>query len=121
MWISPETLYSPVLASFADSKLFDFARASNSMTLRTKRMLYVTHYVRYITLGACALGTVAKIVNPGHSCRSWNDSGFFSTLRVYVCLPANCYGMCSHVVPFDSLACMHACMALQCLDPSGLR
>ena len=33
VWISPKTLYSPVLASFADSKLLDLARASDCMTL----------------------------------------------------------------------------------------
>ena len=32
VWISLKTLYSPVLAAFADSKLLDFARASDSMT-----------------------------------------------------------------------------------------
>ena len=64
-----ETLCSPVLASFADSKLLDFARASDSMTLHINRTLCVARYIRYVhllTLGACALGTVAKIVNPGH-------------------------------------------------------
>ena len=59
-------------ASFADSKLLDFARASDSMTLRVNRTLCVGCYIRYVrllTLGACALGTVAKIINPGHHCR----------------------------------------------------
>ena len=32
MWISLKMLCSPVLASFADSKLLDFAQASDSMT-----------------------------------------------------------------------------------------
>ena len=32
VWISLKTLCSPVLAAFADSKLLDFARASDSMT-----------------------------------------------------------------------------------------
>ena len=32
VWNSPKTLCSPVLASFADSKLLDFARAGDSMT-----------------------------------------------------------------------------------------
>ena len=75
MWISPKTLFLPVLASFADYKLLDFDPASDSMTLnvRIDRMvyMYVTHDTQYIcllTLGACALGTVAKIVNPDH-CR----------------------------------------------------
>ena len=31
VWISPKTLCSPVLASFADFKLLDFARASDSI------------------------------------------------------------------------------------------
>ena len=71
MWISPKTLCLPVLASFADYKLLDFDPASDSMTLHVciNRMvyMYVTHdtqymymYVRLLTLGACALGTVAK-------------------------------------------------------------
>ena len=67
MWISPKTLCLPVLASFADSKLLDFARASDSMTLRINRTLCVARYIRYVrllTLSACALGTVAKIINP---------------------------------------------------------
>ena len=38
MWISPKTLCSPVLASFADSKLLDFARASDSMAKRINRL-----------------------------------------------------------------------------------
>ena len=69
MRISPKTLCWPVLASFADSKLLDFARTSDSMTLCISRTLCVTCYIRYVcllTLGACALGMVAKIVNPGH-------------------------------------------------------
>ena len=68
MWISPKTLCSPVLASFADSKLLDFARASDSMTLRINRTLCAARYIRYVhllTLGACALSMVAKIVDPG--------------------------------------------------------
>ena len=32
VWISPKMLCLPVLTSFADSKLLDFARASDSMT-----------------------------------------------------------------------------------------
>ena len=62
MWISPKTLRSPVLASFADSKLLDFCPASSSMTLRINRTLCVAHYIRYILLplSACALGMVAK-------------------------------------------------------------
>ena len=59
----------PVLVSLADSKLLDFAQASDSMTLYINRMLCVTRYIPYVrllTLSACALGTVTKIVNPGH-------------------------------------------------------
>ena len=55
--------------NFADSKLLDFARASDSMTLHINRMLCVVLYIRYVrllNLGACTLGTVAKIVNPDH-------------------------------------------------------
>ena len=32
VWISLKMFYSPVLAAFANSKLLDFARASDSMT-----------------------------------------------------------------------------------------
>ena len=70
MWISPKTLCSPVLASFADSKLLDFAQA---MTLCINRILCVARYIRHVcllTLGTCALGTVAKIVNPRRLPRS---------------------------------------------------
>ena len=71
------------LASSVDSKLLDFTRASDSINLRINRMLYVARYICLITLGACALGTVAKIINPGHHCRlpcsvhwrAFNDHG----------------------------------------------
>ena len=69
MWISLKILCLPVLASFADSKLLDFAQASDSMTLCINRTLCVARYIQYIrllTLGACALGTVAKIIDPRH-------------------------------------------------------
>ena len=50
MWISLKMLCSPVLASFADSKLLDFAQTSDSMTLHINRTLciacYNTVYVR---------------------------------------------------------------------------
>ena len=36
VWISPKTLCSPVLASFTDSKLLDFARVSDSTDLTYK-------------------------------------------------------------------------------------
>ena len=48
MWISPKTLCSPGLASFADSKLLDFCPASGSMTLRISRMLCIACYIRYM-------------------------------------------------------------------------
>ena len=59
-WISPKTLCSPVLASFADSKLLDFSRASDSMTFRiNKRYVSRAVYGMYVllTLYACALGS----------------------------------------------------------------
>ena len=67
VWISLKTLCSPVLASFADSKLLDFARASNSMTYRTLCAARYTciQYMHLLTLGARALSMVAKIVDPG--------------------------------------------------------
>ena len=37
MWIFPKMLCSPDLASFADSKLLDFSRASDTMTLHIPR------------------------------------------------------------------------------------
>ena len=86
MWISPKTLCLPVLASFADYKLLDFDPASDSMTLhvRINRMvyMYVTHdtqYVRLLTLGACALGTVAK------NCQPWSlpPPSLFSSLASF--------------------------------------
>ena len=43
-WIPLKMLYSPVLESFTDSKLLDFARASNSMTLHINRTLCVACY-----------------------------------------------------------------------------
>ena len=41
VWISPKTLCSPVLASFADSKLLD----PGQLTLRINRTLGVSHYI----------------------------------------------------------------------------
>ena len=88
------------------------------MTLHINRTLYVARYIQYVcnTLGACALGMFAKIVNAGH-CRAaafltqstgelltiMDDSGFFSTLRIDLCI-FSCHAMCILVVPFDSLA-----------------
>ena len=46
----PKTLCSPVVASFADSKLLDFASASDSMTLCINRTLYVASYIQYVRL-----------------------------------------------------------------------
>ena len=46
VWISPKMLYSPILASFADSKLLDFSPASSSMTLRINRTLCVARYIQ---------------------------------------------------------------------------
>ena len=112
-WISLKMLCSPVLASFADSKLLDFSPASGGMTLRINRMLYVALYM----VRTC-------IINPGrmrfrHDCKNATtflaqhtgelstdeagDSGFISTLRV--CM-FSCHAMtvCILVVPFDSLA-----------------
>ena len=54
MWISPKTFCSPALASFADSKLLDFAQASDSITYRINRAL------------CCALYTVCMSINPQH-------------------------------------------------------
>ena len=56
VWILLKTLYSPVLASFADSKLLDFSPISGGMTLRINRILYVMHYIQYHV----------RIINPGH-------------------------------------------------------
>ena len=67
VWISPKMLYSPILASFADSKLLDFAQTSASMTLRLNRTLSVACCIWYMWLftpGACALGTFAKFIDP---------------------------------------------------------
>ena len=80
VWISPKTLCSPVLASFADSKLLDFSRASDSMTWRVNRTLCVARYIRYVrtTLGACAIGTVvnAASLRSGHApWRTFDDHG----------------------------------------------
>ena len=50
IWISPKMLCSPVLASFADSKLLNFFQDSDSMTLRINRMLCVTCYVQYVRI-----------------------------------------------------------------------
>ena len=44
---SKNTLFAS-FASFANSKLLDFSQASDSITLRINRMLYVAHYIRYI-------------------------------------------------------------------------
>ena len=68
VWILPKTLCSPALASFADSILFDFARASDSMTYRITR-----------TLSACTVASIRPLTS---FWRSWDDSGFFSTLRL---------------------------------------
>ena len=66
VWISPKALRSPVLASFADSKLLDLSRASDSITSRINRTLCVTRYIRYVRINACrAVGTVAIIVDAG--------------------------------------------------------
>ena len=48
------------LASFADSKLLDFSRASDSLALRINGTLCVVRniYGMYIFHGACVLGTV---------------------------------------------------------------
>ena len=98
MWISPKTLYFPVLASFANSKLLDFSRASDGMTLRINRKMCVACYIRYVrllTLCACALRHDCKM-NPGAPPppsllsllatfrQSWDDSArdFFLTRRV---------------------------------------
>ena len=61
MWISPKTLRLPDLASFADSKLLDLSRASNSISSRINRTLCVTCYIRYVRISACTVGTVAII------------------------------------------------------------
>ena len=53
MWILSKSLYLPVLASFADSMLLDFSRASDSMTLHINRMLCVPCYLQY-----------GRIINP---------------------------------------------------------
>ena len=100
VWILPKTLCSPVLASFADSKLLDFSRlalASCSTTSRTvctciNRMFCVVHYIQY----ACiinpwctrsrqlqeSLKLVTAAVLGELSMDEADDSGFFSTLRV---------------------------------------
>ena len=95
VWISPKTLCSPVLASFANSKLLDFSRVSDSMTLRINRKMCVACYnIRY---SVCTSINPRRMrirhdckMNPGHLSplatfqRSWNGSarGFFLTLRV---------------------------------------
>ena len=90
MCISPKTLRSPVLASFADSKLLDFSRASDSITSRINRMLCITRYIRYVHINACAVGTAAIIIDtetmPSSlagelSTNEADNSGFFSTRK----------------------------------------
>ena len=61
------------------------------------------HGMHILTLGACALGTVAKIIKVGHhrfaqltgelSTDEAEDNGFFSTLRVDLCI-FGCHTMC---------------------------
>ena len=65
MCISPKTLHLPVLLSFADSMLFDFPQASDSMTSRINRTLCVMRYIRYVRINVCTVGTVAIIVDAG--------------------------------------------------------
>ena len=48
VWISPKTLHSPVLASFADSKLLDFSRLTAGMPLRINRTLCIMRYIRSV-------------------------------------------------------------------------
>ena len=123
-------LFSPVLASFADSKFLDFSPASDSMTLRINRTLCVTRYVQYVRINPqriCCRVTI--IVDTGHdhplppfsltgelSMDEANNSGF-STLRVSM---ISCHAMCILVVdlPFDSLYVKSLCACMQWLDPS---
>ena len=123
MWISPKTLCSPVLTSFADSiyKLLDFSQAFDSMTSRIKRTLCVACYIWYVNpqhmrfMPSCINRRrwpppLPSSLNPLVSFRrSWDDRGFISTLRV--CM-FSCHAMCILVVPFDSLAnkALYACM-----------
>ena len=68
-----------------------------------------------LTLSACAAHRHRSLPYSVHgplvSYRwSWDDSGFFSTLRICIHV-FSCHAMCILVVPFDSLAsyaCMHA-------------
>ena len=119
VWISPKTLCSPVLASYADSKLLNFSRASDSLTLRINETLCVVHYIRYV-----------RIINPRcmrfrHGSQRWSplppwSTGehltimgwrwlFFQWLRI--CM-FSCHAMCILVVPLTlwlaRLVAMHA-------------
>ena len=60
VWISQKTLCSPVLASFANSKLLDFARASDSMTWRINRLRYI-RCIFPLTLSACAVASIPPL------------------------------------------------------------
>ena len=115
VWISPKMLCSPVLASFADSKLLDFSRASDRMTWHINRIFYVARYTRYVqTINPRRMHYRHSSQPPPLSLsqstihwymvsfrQSWDGSGFFSTLRI--CM-FSCHAMCILVVPFDSLA-----------------
>ena len=50
-------------ASFADFKLLDFSQASDSITVHINRMLYVTHYIRYVHINL--LWAQLQIINDG--------------------------------------------------------
>ena len=76
VWISPKTLCSPVLASFADSKLLDVSRLAIAwLYIQIEHCVSCAIYGMYVlvTLGACAVGTVTIIVDGGYYEGSWLD------------------------------------------------
>ena len=111
-------LRSPVLASFADSKLLDLSRASDSITSRINRTLCVMRYIRYVRINACAVGTVGSSSLAGellllrrgfctivlHQCIFWHCHPYF-TLQFY-----------SIVLYYPARACASRGKAIGCLS-----
>ena len=106
-WISLKTLCSPVMVSFADSKLFDFCPASSSIILWLciSRTLCVVHYdyMVYCVIypSARALGMVASGHCPCLPC----SAHYHKTLYLYAMWPCRNIGISKQSVLIDKLQC----------------
>ena len=69
MWISPKTLCSPVLVSFADSKLFGFSRLAGMPLCINEHCVSCAIYGKFIIITILILSACMRsriIVDAGH-------------------------------------------------------